>query len=233
MKIISLNIWNGRLYSELENFFVKYASEVDVFCLQEIFSAHNTTITDDFLDTPEKVKRLLGSDYSYISDGNGLMICFKKDYEIKSHSVLKVFEQGNFTKNILSVLLTKNGVDYLIATIHGIWSKEGRKDTPERLKQSEIIKDLFDKYKTKKILTGDFNLLPTTESVIMLEQGMVNLIKKCSILSTRTSFKKQTNLDKETENFADYIFVSPDIEVKTFKVIFEEVSDHYPLMLEI
>jgi len=233
MKIVSLNIWNGRLPSELKKFFKKYSNEIDIFCLQEIFTAHNTSVTDDFLDTPEKIKNVLGSGYSYVSDNNGLMICFKNSCEIKSHNIVEVFKQGDFTKNILTVLLTKNGTDYLIATVHGIWSKEGRGDTPERLKQSEIIKGVFDKYKTKKILTGDLNILPTTESVIMLERGMVNLIKSYNILSTRTSFRKHTNLDKEAENFADYIFVSPDVNVKAFKVISEEVSDHYPLMLEI
>jgi exonuclease III len=40
MKIISLNTWGGRAGNEeLLSFFEKYKEEIDIFCLQEIWSA--------------------------------------------------------------------------------------------------------------------------------------------------------------------------------------------------
>ena len=78
------------------------------------------------------------------------------------------------------------------------------------------------------ILAGDFNLNPDTQSIKMIEEfSLKNLIKEFSITDTRTSFYKKEN------RFADYIFVSPDICVKNFKVLPDEVSDHAPLYLEI
>ena len=71
MKIISINIWNGRLYQELKIFFNKYGNEVDVFCLQEVFSAHNIPLSNDFLDTPQKIKDVLGNNYISLTDNNG------------------------------------------------------------------------------------------------------------------------------------------------------------------
>ncbi len=56
--------------------------------------------------------------------------------------------------------------------------------------------------------------------------GLRNLIKEYGITSTRTSFYTKP------EKFADYMLVSPGVEVKDFKVLPDEVSDHSPLYLE-
>ena len=56
---------------------------------------------------------------------------------------------------------------------------------------------------------------------------MKNLIKEYNIQSTRTS------LYEKSEKFADYVFVSPEIVVKDFKLLPDEVSDHLALFLEI
>jgi endonuclease/exonuclease/phosphatase family metal-dependent hydrolase len=59
----------------------------------------------------------------------------------------------------------------------------------------------------------------------MLEDGMRNLIREYKITSTRTSFYPKT------EKFADYFFVSPEVQVNDFQVLPDEVSDHAPLLL--
>ena len=77
-------------------------------------------------------------------------------------------------------------------------------------------------------MCGDFNLLPDTESIKILESsGLRSLIKEYNITSTRTSFYTKP------AKYADYILVTPGIEVKDFKVLTDEVSDHSPLFLEI
>ena len=73
---------------------------------------------------------------------------------------------------------------------------------------------------------GDFNLLPETQSIKKLESiGLRNLIKEYGVTSTRTAH--YTKLEK----YADYMFVSRDIEVADFKVLPDAVSDHSPLYL--
>ena len=76
-------------------------------------------------------------------------------------------------------------------------------------------------------MCGDFNLLPSTESIKMFEDfDLINLIKENNIISTRTSFYKKE------EKFADYVFVSKGIKVNEFKVLIDEISDHSPLLID-
>lgn len=38
MKLITLNIWGGKVLEPLMNFFQKHAEDTDIFCLQEVFN---------------------------------------------------------------------------------------------------------------------------------------------------------------------------------------------------
>ncbi len=64
--------------------------------------------------------------------------------------------------------------------------------------------------------------------MIERELGLENLITKYGVTSTRTSLYTRSD-----EKFADYIFVSKGVDVKDFKVMPDEVSDHAALYLEI
>lgn len=73
---------------------------------------------------------------------------------------------------------------------------------------------------------GDFNLDINTRSIEILEENLINLIKKYNIKSTRNKhFPGQ-------EKFADYMFVSQGVNVLNFKVPDLEISDHLPMILE-
>ncbi len=88
------------------------------------------------------------------------------------------------------------------------------------------VKEIFTSFKGPKILCGDFNLRPDTESIKMLESDMKNLIIEYGVTSTRS------NLHTRLEKFADYIMASDDVRVNNFEVINKHVSDHLPLLLE-
>src|SRR3989344_4759760 len=79
--------------------------------------------------------------------------------------------------------------------------------------RKEELAVFVNKINYHKILCGDLELWPDTEIIKILEEGMVNLIKKFNIYSTRSNFFKYEN------KFADYILVSPDIKVHDFKVL--------------
>ncbi len=78
----------------------------------------------------------------------------------------------------------------------------------------------------RRILCGDFNLTPHTQSLKMLASDMHNLVDIYQVTSTRT------RLYPREEKFADYIFTSRDIAVNKFEVLKDEVSDHAPLFLD-
>ena len=120
----------------------------------------------------------------------------------------------------------KDKKPYTICNVHGFHTSQGKDDTPERIEQSRRIKEFLDRTPNPKILCGDFNLDINTKSLQMLEGEMTNLVKKHNITSTRTRFYEKP------VKFADYMLVSPDIQVLDFQVLSDEVSDHSPLYLE-
>jgi len=123
-----------------------------------------------------------------------------------------------------------NNEKITVGNLHGLWQSSGKSDTPERFKQSKMIKNFYASHENKKILCGDFNLRPETKSISTLEDCFKNLIKIYNIKSTRTNLYKDA--DKYRDYIADYVFVSPDISVTDFKILNHLVSDHLPLMLE-
>jgi hypothetical protein len=119
------------------------------------------------------------------------------------------------------------GIDTTILNLHGLWQRDTDKaDTPERLVQSEIVREFINHQEGKVVLCGDFNLVPDGESIKILEDGMINLVKKFNVTSVRSDF--YTKLGK----FASYILTSPNIQVAHFEVLQDQVSDHLPLLLD-
>jgi hypothetical protein len=131
-------------------------------------------------------------------------------------------------RNLQYISLEQKGKKYFVANFYGLWNGVGKFDTEDRLGQSHKIKDFLDaRNEDYKIIVGDFNLLSNTKSLGILEDGMRNLIKEYSVTSTRTSFYKKS------ERLADYALLSPNLIVKNFEVLADEVSDHSALLLEI
>ena len=149
------------------------------------------------------------------------------------------YKQNMSAPRNLQYIITKDrdNRETMIANFHGIWNGKGKTDTPERIAQSQSIIHFFDQIRTcsdrkmRKILSGDFNLRQDAKSLKMLEdqdQEMRNLIKEYSITTTRSSYYDK----RKQEPHADYMLVSPDIDVLNFMVDNTEVSDHLPLILQ-
>jgi endonuclease/exonuclease/phosphatase family metal-dependent hydrolase len=241
MKIISLNTFSGRIYEPLMKFFTEH-QDVDVFCLQEIHhesEGKEKVFLDDAFNLFNDIRNVLpnhtGIFQPNLEDFWGLAMFIKKDIHVVSvesiktfyHDESKVMSDDNYPRHLQHVTLELNGEQVSIINLHGVHGA-GKMDTPERLEQfsntANVIKSIDHNY----IVCGDFNLLPDTESLKMIEQtGLVNLIKKYNITSTRTATYTKPN------KYADYVLVSPNVEVINFTVLPDEVSDHAPLYLEI
>lgn len=242
MKLVSLNIYGGRVYEPLIKF-LEDNKDVDIFCFQEVYGkAHGKEIiyTDAKLDIYEDVKNTLNNYTGYwrphLGDYYGLAIFLKNNLKVVDEGEFYVHREkgyipndhvGFHAKNIQYVKIFLNNKLVNIINFHGLWNGNGKTDTEERIKQSTRIKQFVDLMGGDKIVCGDFNLRPDTESIKIVESaGLKNLIKDFDIKSTRTS------LYAKPEKFADYVFVSPGIETKDFKVLPDEVSDHAALYLE-
>lgn len=227
MKIIFFNIWNGRVSEELLKFIVKESISTDVFCFQE------------------SGKKIVSQIKKNIPD-------FKGYFFTKKYIEPWFFEQAIFVRkgigveNVIDDFLSVGvgmsiDVNYKnkkvnICNVHGVAFPGDKLDTEDRLSQQTQILKFVSQKETPTIIGGDFNLMPYTKSVSMIEEaGFVNLIKKFDIKKTRNKLTWDFFKHKEgyvKQYFADYCFVSPEIKVKSFEVPYMEVSDHLPLILE-
>lgn len=242
MKLISLNTWAGVVIEPLLDFFEKH-KDVDVFCLQEIYSkAEGKTERhpelDMKLDLFERIEeRLKDTHIGYFrpahKDYYGQAIFVKNDIEIKEEGDIFIFEnkepegRGRHSRNLQYIRTTVNGRPTVIANLHGLWNGMGKTDTEDRLEQGRRIRDFVNGCSEQVIVVGDFNLNPDTQSLALAEEGLRNLVKEYGITSTRTSF-----YEKEGK-MADYALVSPEMNVTDFKVLPDEVSDHAALYIEV
>ncbi len=244
-RIISLNIWGGRVREPLLEFIRTNASTADIFCFQEVYHDAVKKTQGDFtevhLEMFDEMQKLLpnhiGKFCPVVEDYFGIATFVHKNFQIKASGDIDIYENpaytgmgGNHSRKGLWVDIEKEDKTLSILNVHGLWTGKGKGDTPERLEQSRRIRAFMDAVKGPQVLCGDFNLWPDTESVAILEKGMQNLIKEHGINSTRTSYYKRA---AEGGSHADYAFISPEIHVSDFKVMPEEVSDHAALQIDI
>jgi endonuclease/exonuclease/phosphatase family metal-dependent hydrolase len=246
MKIITLNTWGARVKEPFVQF-IKNHKDIDIFCFQEVYDKSKEILGKEFPDSNHnlftELSELLPEHNGFfrpvLKDIYGVAQFVSKKYKVLEEGEILIHARnqegtvhdGHHDRNMQWVKFEHEGRVLTIMNVHGLWNGKGKDDVPEKIRQSEVIRKFMDTIKEPKILCGDFNLNPETDGIKILEKGMRNLIKDYSVSSTRTSiyFTKPG----KTEKFADYIFTSPDIVVKDFRVLPDEVSDHAALYLEI
>jgi len=255
MKIISLNTWGGKAFDELVKFVSSHAHDTDVFCFQEVFDtttdikesngaranlfAELSLILNNFTGHRAFVEG--GYDYNGPVDFEleyGLVTFVRNGIHIVSQESIIVHGLGNelnghfgeHPRNVHALKL-KSGESNSITVLnfHGMWKKGyGKEDCPERILQSNRVKEVLVRYSDPKVLIGDFNLLPDTQSLGIIKEGMRDLITEFGIKSTRSDLYTKQHIP-----FADYALLSPEIKVVSFEVPRVNASDHLPLILEI
>lgn len=259
MKLISLNTWGGKIYEPLMAFIKEHSGDTDIFCFQEIYDTTSSVkqYRDIRANLLEEITKKLPEFQFFNStemtgfdcttdpvDFNltmGKTIFIKKSIQVNSTDDILLY--GDKSKKYLkkdfsdlpvtlqSVNFTIKEKKFTVINIHGTAFPGSKLDTKLRLEHSAKIEEFLDSKKGGKILVGDFNLLPSTKSIKILEADMRNLIKEFKIQRTRSKlspFYGQIDFQK----FADYTFVSDKIKVKNFEVPKLEISDHLPMILE-
>jgi endonuclease/exonuclease/phosphatase family metal-dependent hydrolase len=225
------------------DFFKKHAENTDIFCLQEVFNnpphIKSKVQHDKKQDIYKDLEKILVDFDGYMAPSQegeeSLCMWIRKGFgvqEIADHYVYrwKNAMEGNdastYGINIQYLKFSKKGKNYLVCNLHGHWTPKFKGDNPARLEQSKNIKKFLDDFDGPKVLCGDFNVAPDTESMAILETSMRNLIKENWVDSTRS------HLHKGETKFADYVMVSPGVKIERFEVMQDTVSDHLPLFLE-
>lgn len=246
MRLITLNTWSARIREPFIEFIKKY-QDVDIFCFQEINYKSEEILGEEYPDAHHnlfaELTALLPDHVGFFRPAlqgvYGIAVFIKKDYSVLEEGDILIHARnqegtandGHHDRNMQWLKFEHEGKILTVLNVHGLWNGKGKDDVPEKIAQSKVIKGFMDKIDGSKILCGDFNLNPDTKSIGIVEEGMRNLIKEFAIPTTRNSiyFSKPG----KTEKFADYIFTSPDVKIKDFKVLADEVSDHASLYLEI
>jgi exonuclease III len=257
MKLISLNLWGGYQGQVLLDFLKEHSANTDIFCFQEVFNTAKQAGQEDFLGRIDLYSELCGilpdfTGYFKMTSQNhdlkqvvnfpvniGQAIFVKNTLKVSRTEAIEIYMgKGPLVDPLLENLPTflqrveiDSGSKKLqIYNFHGITYPGEKIDSPDRLKQSEKILSAMAAQEGSKILCGDFNLNPDTESIKMFGAAMKDLIKEYKITNTRNEVSWKYFNNKQY--FADFTFVSPDIKVVNFEVPYNLVSDHLPMILE-
>lgn len=249
MKLLNLNVGIKIDNLDLVEALIKEA-KADLCTLQEAMNAVDESCKDMF-----KVKNKLGKLYPYngfaplfVAEGitkNGEMhfdfggraeqgCLLLSNAKIKEHynqfyynEYRYNYDSTNFytdewCRSIQNAIVEIGNKELQIINVHGLWN-EGKTGNKKTEMQSEFILSHI-RYDIPSIVVGDFNLLPSSASITMINKKMRNLIDEFSIETTRPASKG---------NFVcDYVFVNDKVNVKDFKVLDNNASDHLPLVLE-
>jgi endonuclease/exonuclease/phosphatase family metal-dependent hydrolase len=125
----------------------------------------------------------------------------------------------------------ERGYPVTIVQLHGLRDTAGKGDTPARIAQAEKLVELIQRIwprSEKLVVCGDLNVLPDSATFEALGKlGLTDLVTSRGHTDTRTSFYRKQG------RFADYMLVSPEVEIVRFEVVERpEVSDHRALLLE-
>jgi len=252
MKIISFNI---KIDLDNAKKVVEYleAQNADIICLQEVIRPLDDKVFSVFR-SEEIIKNYLKKDYPYyffapewvankhifenrdvnfggmVEQGklilskypikHGYNYFYNKNYEFDCDR--KEFFKGDDHGRTLQICdIEVNGKLIQVANVHGLYSSD-KLDTKKTLLQSEFILGKLKERKIPTILIGDFNLLPNSESIKILNKEYKNLNNSFNITSTRPK-----------DQIVDYVFIDANFSANSLVVDKLDISDHYPLIVEL
>jgi hypothetical protein len=172
----------------------------------------------------------------------GMAMFIKKDITVTEQGGIRLYGEDPFqgdlagisTGSLQYVVVQKGTETFTVGSIHGLFldrrvPSPSKYDTPERLEQSRRLVEFFGARQGKRVLCGDFNLRPQTESIAIVSKVMRNLIAEYGVTTTRNF--EYAQMEEFKDYIADYAFVSPEVILKDFKVLPDIVSDHSALKI--
>lgn len=240
MKILQLNVWGGKLEKQIVDLLNR--EDADVVCLQEVIdmTGHDSFLFEDLGEIRSKTgyeyfsfNAQFGYNFMNRKAKSGLVI-FSKVPFLETDSLftrleyIDDFDIADTDYNIRSLqrgTLENLGRAVHILNHHGHHVPDHKNGNEETMRQCKMIVDYVEKLDGPVVLCGDFNLTPESESLELINKVLVNHAKERGVLTTRTPLTHKTEV-------CDYIFTSPDLEIKNFQVLDDIASDHKALTIE-
>lgn len=241
------------MFDNLKEFVNQHSTDTDIFCFQEVFFTNSwEKIVDEMYraNILNELTKILPDHQVYFAPVQEwywfnsrvdfhlewwIAMFVRKSIDVIGSWVEFVFWEYNskswwnqtMPRNFQYITLKVNWEDTTIIHFHWLWNWWWKWDSPDRIKQSKIIKEFMKSRKEQLVLLWDYNLNPDTESLSILSNWMRNLITEYDIKTTRSK------LYWKPLQYADYAIISNEIKVQSFAVPYSEASDHLPLILEI
>lgn len=243
MKLIQLNIWQGRTIRRALPFLEK--QNADILCLQEVYSAKNPVPGHwDAFSSLELIKDSCSYEYVYFSPLYSFFVAGEKVTfgnailsKTPFNNTKSTFTKGEYIedvakkaiipnqRNVQLVSIEIDGKDLSIVNHHA--HREPTADgSEESLDRMKLVKDFIGDIDNYLIIAGDMNVNPSTPTAKVLSSYGRNLTSEKKISSTMTDLAMYVPVSP------DHIIVSDDVDVLDFNVSDETVSDHKALILK-
>ena len=243
LKLLQLNLWMGRVLPQVLRTIER--EQPDIVCLQEVFNADRTVIfPEPMLNGVDDIKQLLGYKYSYFSPvfsiqvngntvdfGNAIISRFPllATKTIFTHGSYVPLDSPARLDNSRNLQLAR--VEYLpgktfnLVNHHAHWEKTpaGSDTSVEKM---QLVKAAIGQLDGPVILAGDLNVDPGTATLKIFDGSLEDLTASYTIQSTLSLLGKVNNVA------CDHIFVDSTIQVQSFRVLDDVISDHKALLLE-
>ena len=243
MKLLTLNLWDGRLLQQALNLLAK--EKPDIVCLQEVWSSDEIVrIPADIFNSLDSVSSAIGLPHVFFSPtikssvhstntGFGNAILSNTPFE----STETVFIHGKLQDRYSSLTHTSNTRNLQKCTInvgdkkltifnhHAYWDEnpEGNEVSKACMQK---VSDEIQKCSGPTILAGDLNVWPKSPAMRVFDGKLRDLTADYGLNSTLSQLGKVDNVA------CDHILTSEAVHVSTFSASEELVSDHKALMLE-
>ncbi|MBI2039661.1 endonuclease/exonuclease/phosphatase family protein [Candidatus Microgenomates bacterium] len=231
IKVVSWNIWQGHHLKMIISFLKQ--NNADVIGLQE-------AIEKDGTNTAAVIAKELGYQCSYhravdqtrlgYPQGNAILSRYPIAKSIfHKLSGLSLYKNTAETEPRIAVEAKINTGNNMLTvfTVHLAYSHQFKESKMRNLQVDNLIKLLPS---ARAILMGDFNSHPDSLIVTKLNQVMVNADQNLTVPTwTVYPFNVEGFAETKLRHRLDYIFVSKDIRVRSFRVKDSEGSDHLPV----
>ena len=158
MQLMTLNIWGGGIRGPLLEFIAAY-QDVDIFCFQEVYHNAERRVSTD-VDNPvslqifSELQALLPNHNGFftpvVRDNYGICTFVKKTIDVIREGDILIHENPHYagsgpTHSRKLQWLECHTADqtYMILNVHGLWNGSGKTDAPERIAQSQKIKEFM------------------------------------------------------------------------------------------
>jgi len=243
MKLVQLNIWQGRFIDQVNTFLKQ--EQPDIICLQEVYNSKLTNPLLPFFGSLERIQAVFPDYYVFFSPthqmnvlgepvamGNAILS------RLPLSSTETIFINGQFhefttsdelqhnTRNLQRVqIMLPDSKQLTVINHHGYWEPNpiGSEITMQKM---QLVADIVKSSSKPVIFTGDLNISYVSPAMEPLQALLTDLTQKHQTVTTLSQFGKVKDVP------CDHICISDGVVEQSFTIKEDLVSDHLPLVLE-